>query len=786
MDLSTFTPTYSSGYSGVTYTLTSGAGSISGSTFTVGDGVTTITINGVATTYNISYDLDGGSVSTANPTTYKVTTATFTLNNPTKTGYTFAGWTGSNGTTPQTSVSIAKGSTGDKSYTANWTKNQYELTVTFAGTGVSSVKVCTVSGDCSGTNLKGTVSSTGGKVSGLDYDTAYYLYPAYTSGYTLNSWAKTSTTGTLSSTSAANPTFTMGAGNGAVTITGKAASYTITVKAGTGISKLTLSGWTNSGTATLTNGLDYGSTLDLSTFTPTYSSGYSGVTYTLTSGAGSISGSTFTVGDGVTTITINGVATTYNISYDLDGGSVSTANPTTYKVTTATFTLNNPTKTGYTFAGWTGSNGTTPQTSVSIAKGSTGDKSYTANWTANTYTVTLNKNNGTGGSNSVTATYGSAMPSATMPTRTGYTFAGYYDTSAATGGTQYYKADGTSARTWNKTSNTTLYARWTANTYTIQYNGRLPADDPTAGGEMANTSCTYDQDCTLRANAFHRYQDAFNAWKCISGCSATNILDQATVRNLTATNGATVILQAQWIGKPALNSTSIFNIRMTSSSVLFDFTTSVGTSMGNNIKYTINPANEAISKTCAAGTNGETCTFYDIDRTSALAGTTYQFMVFDVEAKDVITGSKNTTYSTMPPGTDSSTFSSVHTYSSRYFYIKQMYCTFRSDCRMNASEAATWSEQSTVMADIVKMIYSDTGEVIPAFNAMTSVDARCQALYRGVLGRTADSGGLTTCKNNLNSGKSIAWVAAGLANSANEAQLIYQKYGLGTGTTLLP
>ena len=53
------------------------------------------------------------------------------------------------------------------------------------------------------------------------------------------------------------------------------------------------------------------------------------------------------------------------------------------------------------------------------------------------------------------------MPSATMPTRTGYTFAGYYDTSAATGGTQYYKADGTSARTWNKTANTTLYARWT-------------------------------------------------------------------------------------------------------------------------------------------------------------------------------------------------------------------------------------------------------------------------------------------------------------------------------------
>ena len=81
------------------------------------------------------------------------------------------------------------------------------------------------------------------------------------------------------------------------------------------------------------------------------------------------------------------------------------------------------------------------------------------------YTVTLNKNasDATAGTASVTATYGDAMPTAsvTMPTRTGYTFAGYYDTSATTGGTQYYTAAGASARTWNKTSNTTLYARWT-------------------------------------------------------------------------------------------------------------------------------------------------------------------------------------------------------------------------------------------------------------------------------------------------------------------------------------
>lgn len=89
---------------------------------------------------------------------------------------------------------------------------------------------------------------------------------------------------------------------------------------------------------------------------------------------------------------------------------------------------------------------------------------------ANTYTVTLNKNNGTGGTSSVTVTYDADMPttSVTMPTRTGYTFAGYYDTNASTGGKQYYTAKGTSARVWDKTTaNPVLYARWAPNMYTV-------------------------------------------------------------------------------------------------------------------------------------------------------------------------------------------------------------------------------------------------------------------------------------------------------------------------------
>lgn len=72
--------------------------------------------------YTITYTLDGGTVATANPTKYTRATAAFTLNNPTKEGYTFAGWTGTGLEEATETVTIAKGSTGARSYTATWTE----------------------------------------------------------------------------------------------------------------------------------------------------------------------------------------------------------------------------------------------------------------------------------------------------------------------------------------------------------------------------------------------------------------------------------------------------------------------------------------------------------------------------------------------------------------------------------------------------------------------------------------------------------------------------------------
>ncbi len=77
------------------------------------------------------------------------------------------------------------------------------------------------------------------------------------------------------------------------------------------------------------------------------------------------------------------------------------------------------------------------------------------------YSVTLGANGGVGGTSNVSVSYGSAMPSITVPTKSGYTFGGYW-TTVKTGGVQYYNADGTSARAWDKKSNTILWAKWTA------------------------------------------------------------------------------------------------------------------------------------------------------------------------------------------------------------------------------------------------------------------------------------------------------------------------------------
>lgn len=93
------------------------------------------------------------------------------------------------------------------------------------------------------------------------------------------------------------------------------------------------------------------------------------------------------------------------------------------------------------------------------------------------YDVALDMQSGGGGSPSIIAIDGSAIPSATMPGRDGYAFGGYW-TETNGGGTQYYNADGSSTRNWDSRTITTLYAHWTPKPYTVTLEGMeaTPAD----------------------------------------------------------------------------------------------------------------------------------------------------------------------------------------------------------------------------------------------------------------------------------------------------------------------
>ena len=98
----------------------------------------TLTANWTIVTYGITYSLGDGALKAGetNPTEHTVETETFTLQNPTLTGYTFAGWTGTNLDRVSKEVTIAKGTTGALIYTANWAIEERGVTLT-GGTGIS-------------------------------------------------------------------------------------------------------------------------------------------------------------------------------------------------------------------------------------------------------------------------------------------------------------------------------------------------------------------------------------------------------------------------------------------------------------------------------------------------------------------------------------------------------------------------------------------------------------------------------------------------------------------------
>lgn len=521
--------------------------------------------------YSITYNLNGGSIS-GQKTSYNVDTATFTLPTPSRTGYLFSGWTGSNGSTPQTSVSIVKGSTGNKSYTANWTPKKLTTTFyrnlnssdtttaqqsftygitgqSFSSKGWSKTGYTQLGWADSRTATTQQYSTLSGVSDGwidskYPSNNVYAIWKANTYNIAYNANGGTGTTATSSHTYGVAKTLTANAFTRTgytfkgwnTKADGSGTSYTnsqsVSNLTSTNGSTVTLyAQWTaNTYTYNIVYKSSTGKALGTSTVAGTFGSSKSvsapaKTGYTTPSAQTVVFDST-----SAKTITFTYPIVNYTISYNLNGGSVS-GNPSSYNIESAAITLKNPSKTGNTFKGWTGSNGTTAQTSVSIPSGSIGNKSYTANWNVNSYTATFNGNGGSAGT-SITKPYGSQLGTLPTSSRTGYTFRGWF--TAASGGTQI------TATTTMPASNVTYYAQWTANTYTVNYN----ANGGT--GTTASSSHTYGTAKALTTNGFSRTGYTFLGWSTSPSATTATYTNGQSVSNLSSTNGGTVTLYAVW------------------------------------------------------------------------------------------------------------------------------------------------------------------------------------------------------------------------------------------------
>ena len=286
-----------------------------------------------ANTYTVTLNTNGGTINSGNVTGYTYGVGATLPTDVTRTGYTFKGWYDNEGLTGNPVTAIGGAETGNKEYWAKWEANTYTVTLNTNG---------------------GTINS--GNVTGYTYGVGATLPTDVTrTGYTFKGWYDNEGL-TGSPVTAIGGTET---GNKEYWAKWEINQYTITVKPENGKADITIT-------------QDYGTPITAPTLTR---EGYQfngwDKTFPTTMPAENL------------TITAQWTVNQYTITYDLAGGTAE-GNLDTYTIETRTFTLKNPTKSGYTFTGWSGT-GLTGENNltVTIEKGSTGDRSYTAHWRYN-------------------------------------------------------------------------------------------------------------------------------------------------------------------------------------------------------------------------------------------------------------------------------------------------------------------------------------------------------------------------------------------------------------------
>ena len=471
--------------------------------------VTALTVQWTDPTYAVTLHPSGGTINNGNVTEYiyGVGATLPTADDMTYTGHTFKGWYDNEGLTGDPVTAIGGTEMGNKEYWAKWTINQY--TITFDTDGGSEVAPIT-----------------------QDYGTAITAPADPTrEGYTFTGW------------DTAIPA-TMPAHNMTITAQWTVNQYTITFD-------------TDGGSEVAPITQDYGSAITAPA-APTREG------YTFTGWDKTIP-ATMPAGD--MTITAQWTVNQYTITYDLDGGTAE-GNPDTYTVETDAFTLKNPTRPGYTFTGWSGTGLTGEDNlTVTIPKGSTGNRSYTAHWSLNTYSITYDLDGGTAFGNPDSYTVESATITLNQPTKTGYTFTGW-------SGTDLTGEDNlTVTIPAGSTGDRSYTAHWSLNTYSITY-------DLNGGTASGNPDFYTVESSTITLNPPTRTGYTFIGW------SGT---DLSGSDNLTVTIPAGSIGNRSYIAHWSLNTYSI------------TYDLDGGTAFGNPDSYTVESAAITLNEPTKAG-----------------------------------------------------------------------------------------------------------------------------------------------------------------------------------------
>ena len=478
-----------------------------------------------ANIYTVDYESNGGSGTTASSShTYGVA-KDLTQNAFARTGYTFTGWNtvalggGTSFTEKQSVLNLSDVNGATVTLYAQWTANIY--TVDYDSNGGS-----------------GTTAS-----SSHTYGVAKDLTPNefVRTGYTFAGWA-TSAEGSLAYADQANVLNITSVNGTTVTLYAKwtANNYTVAYDS-------------NGGTGTTASSSHtYGIASSLT------ANGFAKTNYAFAGWATSASGAVVYADQAsvVNLSSVNGVTVTlyakwaansYTVAYNINGGDGGTTASSNHTIDdAANLTANGYTRTGYTFAGWNtlalggGMSFTDRQSVLNLSDVNGATVTLYAQWTANIYTVAYDSNGGSGTTASSSHTYGIASSlTANSFTRTGYTFAGW---ATSAGGAVVY-ADQASVVDLSSINGVTvtLYAKWAANSYTVAYD--INGGD---GGTTASSSHTYGIASNLTANSFTRTGYTFVGWNTVAIGGSTSFTDKQSVLNLSAVNGATVTLYAQW------------------------------------------------------------------------------------------------------------------------------------------------------------------------------------------------------------------------------------------------